>query len=121
MAGGARALLEAARLGVGRRLWPRRGGAGDGGTSRRRLGAPHGFWYEHPDPFTGVSVRRFARVSAEPTADIHVSPPGVGTQTPPAAPPPLRVGDRLPLRVARWRGHSLEYFWQPAPAARWYS
>ncbi|MBV9848142.1 MAG: DUF3592 domain-containing protein [Armatimonadetes bacterium] len=119
---GARAILEAARLGwvaasgravaarvVAVRMEP---GMVPGDPAR-----PSGLQYEYVDPFDGSLVRRFARISPEPPRDPG-APPRIGTKARPAPPPVVRIGDRLPLRVARWRGRSVALFWRPSPLGK---
>lgn len=118
--GGGRALVEAVRLG-----WVAAAGKTvfaqvttlktEAAEAPGQPPALTGLQYQYTDPFDGRPVSRFVRITADPSREAGDPPPSMGAKTKPVAPPLMRVGDRLPLRIARWQGRSLAYFWRPAP------
>ena len=118
--GGARALLDAAQLAwagttgrttVARVTQVQTETDPAAGSSTR----PSSLRYEYADPFDGTRVSRFARINAEPTQGAGGPSLGSAGNSRPAQPPVIRVGDPLPLRIARWRGRSVSFFWRPVP------
>lgn len=120
--GGARALVEVGRLGwvatSGRAVMARvtRVETEPSATAGQPA-VPFGLQYQYEDPFTGTPISRFARLSVASSREGGGSMTGLSGGRPgtPEAHPVVHVGDRLPLRVAHWRGRPVEYFWRPVP------